>query len=333
LTLWEKLEPLFLVAAACFGLALGRWTDCGPFLGFLVQPLLTLMLFGVFWDTPFKDLKKGLTNIKFASVSLFLNFAWIPVLGWLLAEVFLRDPDLKLGFVMLLITPCTDWYLIFTGLAKGNVPLSAGILPVNLLAQLALLPFLLKLFGGLGEEIGTGGLLLSMISVIIIPLAAGRLLRLLTDVERPFAKALGQAIERQLASRRSPFLMLAVACMFAGEGRQILERPDVLFILLPPVLSFFLISLITSALAARAVGFNPADATSLIFTTLARNSPVALVVAVSAFPDRPLTALALVIGPLVELPVLALCAKATLALGRRRLLGRPEETPSGPLGS
>ena len=40
-------------------------------------------------------------------------------------------------------------------------------------------------------------------------------------------------------------------------------------------------------------------------TTLARNSPVALAIAVTAFPDEPLIALALVIGPLIELPVLA----------------------------
>ena len=47
------------------------------------------------------------------------------------------------------------------------------------------------------------------------------------------------------------------------------------------------------------------DTVSLSLTTLARNSPVALAIAVTAFPDEPLIALALVIGPLIELPVLA----------------------------
>lgn len=44
-------------------------------------------------------------------------------------------------------------------------------------------------------------------------------------------------------------------------------------------------------------------------TTTARNSPIALAIAVAAFPDRPLIAVALVIGPLVELPVLAVLAQ------------------------
>ncbi|MDR1545141.1 MAG: bile acid:sodium symporter [Deltaproteobacteria bacterium] len=326
MTLLDKLEPVLLALAAGLGLALGRLTPWGPFLGFLVQPLLILMLFGVFWETPLKNLKKGLLNVKFAAVSLTLNFVWIPILGWLLAAAFLADqPDLSLGFVMLLITPCTDWYLVFTALAKGDTSLSASILPINLLAQLALMPFLLKIFGGLGRDIGAWGLLWAVVPVLFAPLAAARLLRRL--VERPDARgpsvwpAVGQAVDRLAASKRMLYLQLAVVCMFAGEGRHILDRLDVFWALLPPVLLFFLVSLAVSTTSARLSGLARPQAVSLIFTTLARNSPVALAVAVSAFPDRPLAALALVIGPLVELPVLALCAKAVLALGRRGALG------------
>ena len=49
-------------------------------------------------------------------------------------------------------------------------------------------------------------------------------------------------------------------------------------------------------------------------TTLARNSPVALAIAVTAFPDEPLIALALVIGPLIELPVLAFVSQVLLLI-------------------
>jgi ACR3 family arsenite efflux pump ArsB len=53
------------------------------------------------------------------------------------------------------------------------------------------------------------------------------------------------------------------------------------------------------------------------FTTLARNSPLSLAIAISAFPDRPLIALVLVIGPLIELPVLSLIAQLLLFLRRK----------------
>ncbi|GAE06599.1 arsenical-resistance protein ACR3 [Paenibacillus sp. JCM 10914] len=57
---------------------------------------------------------------------------------------------------------------------------------------------------------------------------------------------------------------------------------------------------------------------SLNLTIIARNSPVALAIVVTAFPDQPLIALALIIGPLIELPVLAIVAQALLRIGKRR---------------
>lgn len=65
---------------------------------------------------------------------------WTPVLAWLIAVVFLADqPVLYIGFIMLMVTPCTDWYLIFTSIAKGNVALSTALLPLNLVLQVILL--------------------------------------------------------------------------------------------------------------------------------------------------------------------------------------------------
>ncbi|MBQ5483074.1 MAG: arsenic resistance protein, partial [Candidatus Methanomethylophilus sp.] len=61
------------------------------------------------------------------------------------------------------------------------------------------------------------------------------------------------------------------------------------------------------------------DTTSLIFTTMARNSPLALAICAAAFPENSVALLILVIGPLIELPTLALAAN--LRLRRRRRLG------------
>jgi ACR3 family arsenite efflux pump ArsB len=49
---------------------------------------------------------------------------------------------------MLMVTPCTDWYLVFTGISSGNLTLSAALLPVNLVLQLMLLPIYLFLLAG-----------------------------------------------------------------------------------------------------------------------------------------------------------------------------------------
>ena len=72
-----------------------------------------------------------------------------------------------------------------------------------------------------------------------------------------------------------------------------------------PLLIFFATVLIAAQLVGRAIDLPKRDTVALSFTTLARNSPLSLAIAVATFPDRPLIALALVIGPLIELPVLS----------------------------
>ena len=311
----EKLEPVLLAAAALCGLALGRLTPWGELFARLVQPLLIAMLLGVFWDIPLKDLKKGFQNLKFAGASLALNFVWIPMLGWLLAVFCLSgEPQLRLGFIMLLVTPCTDWYLVFTAMARGNVPLSASILPLNLVLQLILLPAYIWIFGGVSGEADIASVLTGAIPVLVVPLALARLLANLGR-GRP---GLERACVRILPGLRFWYLWLAVAFMFAGEGRHIIERPDVFWRLLAPTLAFFIINFAVVRFFGDLARFPYKDSVSLSLTTLARNSPVALAVAVSAFPDMPLAALALVIGPLIELPTLAVISKALVLIGRRR---------------
>ena len=64
---------------------------------------------------------------------------------------------------------------------------------------------------------------------------------------------------------------------------------------------------------------NYEDSVALNLTTLARNSPIALAIAVATFPDRPLISLALIIGPLIELPVLFFIAKILLNIREKQL--------------
>ncbi|MDR0621122.1 MAG: bile acid:sodium symporter [Deltaproteobacteria bacterium] len=300
--------------AALIGLALGHFGGLSGLLGPWVQILLILMLIGVFWDIPFKDLKKGFSDLKFSLTSLAINFVWIPIFGFALAKIFLGGhDDLQIGFIMLLVTPCTDWYLVFTAMARGNLPLSASILPLNLIVQLLLLPVYLWIFGGLAGQSDPLYILWQVVLVLFVPLVIARVLtRLSASRER-----LNGALRRLFPGLRFWYLFLAVACMFAGEGGTILERPDIFLLLLAPVLVFFALNFVVVRLAASAMKFSFQDGVSLNLTTLARNSPVALTVAIGAFPDRPLIALALIIGPLIELPTLALIAHLLLRLGRR----------------
>jgi arsenite transporter len=91
------------------------------------------------------------------------------------------------------------------------------------------------------------------------------------------------------------------------------------FLYLLPVLLFFGSNLTLAFVVSKWLKSNYENFVSLSYTTLARNSPIALAIAVVAFPGEPLVALALVIGPLIELPVLALISQVLLWIKRKGL--------------
>jgi ACR3 family arsenite efflux pump ArsB len=100
--------------------------------------------------------------------------------------------------------------------------------------------------------------------------------------------------------------------MFASQGSYLLDNLEVIYILIIPILIFFVINYVLGRLMGRILKFSYEDSVSLSLTIIARNSPVALAIAVTAFPNQPLIALALVIGPLIELPVLAIVSQVLL---------------------
>lgn len=72
-----------------------------------------------------------------------------------------------------------------------------------------------------------------------------------------------------------------------------------------PLLVFFVVLFFVAQIVGKLLKFSKRDIVALNMTTLARNSPLSLAIAVVTFPEQPLISLALVIGPLIELPVLS----------------------------
>ena len=315
-------QTAFVAIAVAAGLVAGQlpWVAANAI--HLVVPALMAMLWTVFVQVPLRELKAGFRDLRFTGLSLGINFLWTPVFAYLLGWAFLQDrPDLWLGLIMLLVTPCTDWYLIFTSLAGGNLRVSTAVLPWHLVLQLLLLPVYLLLFAGAVVPIDYGVVLRSIASVLLVPLALGAVFRRWAEGVRG-AAWLADTFVPKAGSAQLLFLNLAIAAMFASEGAAITSNPLVILRLLPPLLTFFVLTFVLAIWVSRRVGFAYAECASLCFATLARNSPVALAIAVVAFPERPIVALALVVGPLVELPVLAMTSY-TLRAVRPRLFAEP----------
>ncbi len=215
---------------------------------------------------------------------MIINFVWTPILAWLLAMVFLGDnPALFLGFIMLMVTPCTDWYLIFTGVAKGNVALSTAILPLNLILQVILLPVYLLIFGGTTGVIELSFLIESILVVLFMPL----ILSLLTKMFLRKRQQVRDNLISTLSVLPIIFLSLAIVAMFASQGQLLLDNLDVMWKIIIPILLFFIVNFFVGQRIGKVMRFSNSDRASLSLTTLARNSPIALAIAMTAFPDQP----------------------------------------------
>jgi ACR3 family arsenite transporter len=308
----ERLQTVILMGSVLVGLGMGQVEGLADGADRLILPFLLVLLIGVFVQVPLKDVRKALLNIRFTAASVGINFVVTPVAAAGIGFLFLRDmPELWIGLVMLMVTPCTDWYLVFTSLARGNTALSTAILPLNLILQILLLPVYLWFLTGESHPVEPGALWESVVAVLVIPLIVSRLIR--WGLFRYSGKSrLKEKVVNGISAIPLVFLNLTIAAMFASQGRVLLQHPSVLWTLLLPILVMFLLLFVIGWAVARMLRFSYPDRVSLHFTTLARNSPVALAIALTAFSGQPLIALALVIGPLIELPVLFLFSRLFL---------------------
>jgi len=308
---FERSQPLLILTSVLLGLGLAQADGISAVASPLITPLLMAMLYAAFLPIPLRHLGSAFRNYRVTLTSLIINFLWTPLLAWGLGALFLADaPDLRVGLLMLMVTPCTDWYLVFTGIARGNVRLATALLPLNFVLQMVLLPVYLAVFAQSLVSLNLWGLGSRVVTVLLIPLLLAMLSRLVLSRLQQTTWLKQHLSEITIAQLLC--LNLAIAAIFATAGATLLQRPDLLLRLLLPIGLFFGINFALAQQVGRALKLAYPDVACLTCTTLARNSPVALAVAASAFSDRPLIALTLVIGPLLELPILALAVQGVL---------------------
>jgi ACR3 family arsenite efflux pump ArsB len=315
----SKLQPIFIVLSALTGTALGKIIPAlESHAENFIEIFLMFMLFFVFLNVEIHEISKSFSDLRFSISALAINFIITPLFTFGLSKLFLAGHiDLQIGFIMLMVTPCTDWYLIFTGLANGNVPLGASILPLNLILQIILLPVYLLFFMGTKVSFGLVTIIQSILLVLIIPLVAANTMKLIV-------KKIGWKNKLEKLSKKSDAIQFALLClavisMFSSQGTVLLDNVVLFGALLPPLLLFFVVIFLFSFFTGKILKLSFKNIIPLIFTTSARNSPVSLAIATITFPLQPVISLVLVMGPLIELPILAINSALLKNIDKKRL--------------
>ena len=110
----ERYQVWAYLIAIGLGLAVGTaWPGIGPVMETLLWPTLAALLFATFLQVPLLHVRDALRDRRFAGAVLLGNFVLLPLLAWALVEVFDFDPVVRLGVLLVLLVPCTDWFITF----------------------------------------------------------------------------------------------------------------------------------------------------------------------------------------------------------------------------
>lgn len=332
----DRLLPVWIGVAMGLGLLLGRLV---PGLGSALSAVqvdgislpialgLLVMMYPVLAKVRYDRLDTVTRDRRMLAAALFLVWVVGPALMFTLAWVFLPDlPEYRTGIIIVGLAPCIAMVIIWNDLARGDREAAAVLVAINSVIQVlffaALAWFYLSVLPGwLGMnqtavDTSTWQIAKSVLIFLGIPLIAGYLSRRLGE------KARGREwYESTFLPRIGPWalygLLFTIVILFALQGDQITSRPlDVVRIALP-LLAYFALMWTGGYLVGAALGLGYPRTTTLAFTAAGNNFELAIAVAIATFGATSGQALAGVVGPLIEVPVLVALVYVALALHRR----------------
>ncbi|MFG3173375.1 ACR3 family arsenite efflux transporter [Streptomyces sp. NPDC048200] len=349
LSFLDRYLAVWIIAAMAVGLGLGRVV---PGLGDALAKVtvtgvslpialgLLVMMYPVLAKVRYDRLDTVTRDRHLLLPSLLLNWIVGPALMFALAWLFLPDlPEYRTGLIIVGLARCIAMVIIWNDLACGDREAAAVLVALNSVFQViafsALGWFYLSVLPGwlgleqAGLDVSVWEIARSVLIFLGIPLVAGYLTRRIGE------KVKGRAwYEAKLIPRIGPFalygLLFTIVVLFALQGDAITSQPlDVVRIALA-LLVYFAIMWAGSMAVGRAVGLDYPRATTLAFTAAGNNFELAIAVAIATFGATSGQALAGVVGPLIEVPVLI--GLVYVALYARRFFTTPalltEEDPA-----
>ena len=319
----DRYLPAWIGLAMVAGLLAGRWVPGivdaldAVSIGSVSLPIaagLLVMMYPVLAKVRYDEVGHVARDTRMMALSLVLNWLVGPALMFALAWLFLADlPEYRTGLIVVGLARCIAMVIIWNDLACGDREAAAVLVAVNSVFQVlafALLGwFYLDLLPGwlglstTGLDVSPWEIAWSVLVFLGIPLAAGYLTRRLGEARRG-----RDWYEQRLLPRLGPWalygLLFTIVVLFALQGETITGRPlDVARIAVPLVV-YFALMWAGSLLLARRSGLGYARSTTVAFTAAGNNFELAIAVSIAVFGVTSGQALAGVVGPLIEVPVL-----------------------------
>lgn len=273
---------------------------------------LFLMMYPAMTNVRLTEVGHAFRSPRQLGVVLLFNYLVAPFLMLVLANVFVSDPELRTGLILYGLAPCIAMVIIFTFLAKGNTPMALVFVALNSIAQMVLIPVYARIMIG-DVNFDVSVVAESVVLYLGLPLVLGVATRIL--VVRRRGEAGMDAIKPALNGVSILGLLFTLIVMFALKGDLILQRPGIVVEMAIPMTLFFLAMFFVVLLVGWRIGFTYRDAVAVAFNATGRDFEIAIAIAITAF--TPTVALATVVGPLIEVPVMLFLVWSAMRLAPR----------------
>ncbi|MBD8670076.1 bile acid:sodium symporter [Pseudomonas lurida] len=291
--------PVYFAAvalAAVFGLFAPSFAHG---LSQMVTPAIAVLMYAMFLQIPFLDLRQSVGNKRFLSALLLANFIFVPLLVWALTQSLVGRPALLVGALLVLLTPCIDYVVVFTHIGKGDSRLMLAATPVLLLLQLALLPIYMSLMLGAQSDgvVEARPFIEAFLLLIVVPM-------ILAVVTTSLARrsSIASVWNRAWAWLPVPAMAWVLFVVIGSQITSVVRDISLLLPVVPVYIGFLLLAPLMGVLASRLLALPAVTARAVTFSASTRNSLVVLPLALALPEDvRSLAATAVILQTLVEL--------------------------------
>jgi ACR3 family arsenite transporter len=304
--LTPPIDALKAIAGGTFALTVPNVISLGVPLG------LFAMMYPAMTNVRVDEIGQAFRSPRQLAVVLLFNYLVAPFLMLGLADVFVSDPELHTGLVLYGLAPCIAMVIIFTFLAKGNTPMALVFVALNSVAQMILIPVYARLLIG-AVSFDVWVVAESVVLYLGLPLVLGVVTR--QTVTRRGGEAAMERLKPGLNALSILGLLFTLIVMFSLKGDLILERPGIVVEMAIPMALFFALMFFVVLAVGSRLRFAYRDAVAVAFNATGRDFEIAIAIAITAF--SPTVALATVVGPLIEVPVMLALVWAAMRLAQR----------------
>ncbi|MDG0843087.1 arsenic resistance protein [Staphylococcus equorum] len=283
-TLIEHYQIYIYFAALILGMLAGINLQTFPvFLESVISIFIGILMFSMFSQIPFFNIRQHLFNTKYIIALVLSNFIIIPIFVYALIQLFdVSSAPILIGLYLVLLTPCIDYVIVFTALGKGNAQYMLISTPILFVLQIILLPLYFTIFlnNKILSIIDVGPFINAFSTFIIVPLMLALLLQLLSKKSSSMTRILN--LTTWLPEL---FMSLVLFSVVGSQINKITNDLNIVLSVVPIYICFMIIAPIIGLICGKLFRLDIPNLRTLAFSSSTRNALVVLPLALS-LPDH-----------------------------------------------